>query len=137
MVPDSLNKKFGPDTGLTFASWMAFAIPCMMVCTIIAWAWLQKLQSWYPGAGERRSKEKEERAMKVIRERHRELGRMTVHEIQVLLLFILLILLWFFKSPHFMPGMEYWSRTLRKNMAPNCQEYLAISSFFLSISVFH
>ena len=106
VVPDSLNKKFGPDTGLTFASWMAFAIPCMMVCTIIAWAWLQKLQSWYPGAGERRSKEKEERAMKVIRERHRELGRMTVHEIQVLLLFILLILLWFFKSPHFMPGME-------------------------------
>ena len=27
-----------------------------------------------------------------------------MHEIQVLTLFIILILLWFFKSPHFMPG---------------------------------
>ena len=52
VVPDSLNKKFGPNTGLTFASWMAFSIPCMLVCTVIAWLWLQKLQSWYPGTQE-------------------------------------------------------------------------------------
>ena len=103
VVPDSLNKNFG-DTGLTFASWMAFAIPCMVICTIIAWLWLQKLQSWYPESENARSPEKEERAMKVIRERHKELGRMTMHEIQVLTLFIILILLWFFKSPHFMAG---------------------------------
>ena len=104
VVPDSLTKKFGPDTGLTFASWMAFSIPCMLVCTIIAWLWLQKLQSWSPGAGDEDSQEKEERAMKVIKERYNELGRMSMHEAQVLLLFFLLILLWFFKSPHFMPG---------------------------------
>ena len=29
---------------------------------------------------------------------------MTVHEIQVMILFIILILLWFFKTPIFMPG---------------------------------
>ena len=104
VVPDSLIKKFGPNTGLTFASWMAFSIPCMLVCTVIAWLWLQKLQSWSPGAGAEDNQEKEERAMKVIRERHRELGRMSMHEAQVLLLFIVLILLWFFKSPHFMAG---------------------------------
>ena len=31
VVPDVLDKKFGGGTGLTFASWMAFAIPVMMV----------------------------------------------------------------------------------------------------------
>ena len=102
VVPDSLNKKFGPDTGLTFASWMAFAIPCMLICTVIAWLWLQKLQSWTTNGDN--SQEKQDRAMKVIRERYRELGRMSMHEVQVLLLFLILILLWFFKSPHFMPG---------------------------------
>lgn len=104
VVPDSLIKKFGPNTGLTFASWMAFSIPCMLVCTVIAWLWLQKLQSWSPVTGAEDNQEKEERAMKVIRERHKELGRMSMHEAQVLLLFIILILLWFFKSPHFMAG---------------------------------
>ena len=91
VVPDSLIKKFGPNTGLTFASWMAFSIPCMLVCTVIAWLWLQKLQSWSPVTGAEDNQEKEERAMKVIRERHKELGRMSMHEAQVLLLFIILI----------------------------------------------
>ena len=102
-------------TGLTFASWMAFSIPCMLVCTVIAWAWLQKLQTWYLGPGDDNCQEKRERAMKVIRLRYRELGRMSMHEVQVLLLFLLLILLWFFKSPHFMPGWGdiFESETLR------------------------
>ena len=104
VVPQILSKKFGSDTGLTFASWMAFSIPCMLVCTVIAWLWLQKLQTWYLGSTDQCGQERRERAMKVIRLRYKELGRMTIHEAQVLLLFLILILLWFFKSPHFMPG---------------------------------
>ena len=34
VVPDVLNSNFGGQTGLTFASWMAFAIPVMLVNTV-------------------------------------------------------------------------------------------------------
>ena len=33
VVPDTLIQRFGDATGLTFASWMAFAIPVMLVTT--------------------------------------------------------------------------------------------------------
>lgn len=42
--------------------------------------------------------------MKAINKKYEELGEMSQHEIQVLVLFIALIFMWFFKTPIFMPG---------------------------------
>jgi len=105
VAPDILQKKFGDGTGLTFASWMAFSIPVMIVNIILAWLWLQKLMQWSIGRQNKdQSKEREEKAMKAINKKYEELGKMSVHELQVMILFMILILLWFFKTPIFIPG---------------------------------
>ncbi len=103
VVPDVLTANFGDKTGLTFASWMAFAIPVMLVNSILAWCWLLLLQRLYLG-NEKKTKDQQDRAMKCIKEKYAALGSITLHELQVFVLFIILILLWFFQSPKFMLG---------------------------------
>lgn len=41
-----------------------------------------------------------------IRNQYKELGPITFYEVAVMFLFSLLILLWFFKDPKFMPGWK-------------------------------
>jgi len=56
---------------------------------------------------ETKKKTREEQA-KIVREvisvKYEELGPMTFHEGSVLILFIIVVLLWFFRKPEFMPG---------------------------------
>merc|ERR1719189_3486536 len=59
VVPEVLDNRFGPATGLTFASWMAFAIPVMSVNLILSRAWLY-FQSWVT---EKRRKKKQRASM--------------------------------------------------------------------------
>jgi len=56
---------------------------------------------------EAKKKTSEEQA-KIVREvisvKYEELGPMTFHEGSVLILFIIVVLLWFFRKPEFIPG---------------------------------
>lgn len=56
---------------------------------------------------EAKTKANEEQA-KIVREvisvKYKELGPMTFHEGSVLILFIIVVLLWFFRKPEFIPG---------------------------------
>lgn len=82
----------------------------MLLMSFLTWLWLQMM---YMGLF--RSKSKDARAIDighqgervatgVIEKKYKELGSITWHESSVGVLFILVVLLWFFRSPGFMPG---------------------------------
>ena len=47
---------------------------------------------------------KEELINKVMKERQKSLGPMSSHELSVFVCFVIVIILWFFRRPLFMPG---------------------------------
>ena len=102
---------------------------------MLAWLWLQLLQSAYPGGKQKKGAEQEGRAMRVIQEKYAALGSISLHELQVLVLFIVLILLWFFKTPIFMPGWgDLFSTTTQSGNSVTVGS--ATPAIFMSILLF-
>ncbi|XP_068207725.1 Na(+)/citrate cotransporter-like [Palaemon carinicauda] len=104
-----LANSFSSPTGLNFATWIAFNLPGMIICNVLAWLWLQFL---FMGLGckkggiQKASKEREDAVRRVISQKYKELGRITQHEVTVLILFLILVALWLFRAPGFIEG---WS----------------------------
>ena len=111
VVPQVLEGKFGENTGLTFASFMAFAVPCMTINLILSWLWLaflnwkEEKQHKIPGE-ETNSETKEKQVLKVIKQKYEALGPITCHELSSLICFGVVIFLWFFRRPLFMTGKQ-------------------------------
>jgi len=110
VVPQVLENRFGDSTGLTFASWMAFAVPLMSINLILSWIWLSYL-GWkenkryqLPGEDNIDPKQKEAQILNVMKRKYDSLGPLRCHELSVLICFIIVILLWFFRKPLFMFG---------------------------------
>ncbi|XP_012224853.1 protein I'm not dead yet-like [Linepithema humile] len=113
-----LEKRFPTSPGINFASWMLYSVPPMLLMGILTWLWLQIM---YMGLFRPKSKDAraidigqqgERVAAAVIEKKYKELGPISWHEFSVGVLFILVVLLWFFRSPGFMNGWAFYITNL-------------------------
>ena len=107
---------------LNFGSWIMFSLPDVVLNLLVLWLVLQlyflrpsvrditaslaSLASWLSrGCRRTASQGKSESGVtEMLREKYRELGPITFHEVSTLVLFTLLVLIWFFRAPGFMAG---------------------------------
>ncbi|XP_076346177.1 Na(+)/citrate cotransporter-like isoform X2 [Tachypleus tridentatus] len=88
---------------VTYGSWMAYNVPSMLLCVLIAWVFLQFF--FFCVCCRSIEDSKKQNAIKqIIVCKYKELGLISFHEAAVLILFITLILLWLLRDPEFMPG---------------------------------
>ncbi|XP_046591217.1 protein I'm not dead yet-like [Neodiprion lecontei] len=102
--------RFPHSPGINFSEWMCYAVPPMLICGFLIWIWLQIM---YMGMFRPNSKdaqdinigrEGEKIAENVIQQKYKDLGPITWHESCVAILFVLVIFMWFFRKPGFVPG---------------------------------
>lgn len=74
--------------------------------------------------------DREKEVKKMIRKKFRDLGPMTFHEGAVLILFIICVLLWFFRDPGFVPG---WAHFIKDAHVDDATAVMIIVMFLFSI----
>ena len=103
---------------LNFGSWMMFSLPDVVLNLLLLWIVLQlyflrpsvrditgSLISRVSSCRRTDKQGKSENGVsQMLREKYRELGPITFHEVATLVLFTLLVLIWFFRAPGFMAG---------------------------------
>ncbi|XP_026466829.1 protein I'm not dead yet-like [Ctenocephalides felis] len=97
---------------LSFPLWLIVWLPPMVITIIFVelGMQIQYLGLFRPKSKDAKvatiSPEAQQSIQEVINAKYKELGPMTCHEITILILFILMVLLFFFRSPGFMPGFS-------------------------------
>lgn len=119
-------KLFGQDD-VTFLSWMAYNVPPMLMCTMLAWLYVQwKVAKLTPMGAEEAIRERVK--LELLR-RYHQLGPMTFHQAAVLALMTFMIFLWLTQNPRVIPG---WS-----NLFPYGKQILSsVPAVLVSILLF-
>lgn len=102
-----LAQRYGSASGLNFATWMLFGVPTMILCLIGAFIWLMFLYTCRRPKMTRQDNNSKF-VKQIIQTKYDDLGPITFHEVSVLLLFIFVVLLWFFRDPQFIDGWMHF-----------------------------
>ncbi|XP_076045479.1 Na(+)/citrate cotransporter-like [Oratosquilla oratoria] len=114
-----LERDYTEPSGLNYATWMGYNVPGMILCVALAWLWLQLLYMSFSKKGNalgHTSTETQRAIRDLITRKYEDLGPMSFHESVVLVLFILLVLLWFFREPEIVPG---WGQLIQEINGPD------------------
>jgi len=110
---------FGSQTPLNFASWMAFAMPIAIVNLCLVWTWLQLYFIGLPWKRSSVNVGSKKAIQKLLNTKYAELGPMSFQQVAVLVHFSILVALWFFREPRFMPG---WGDLFTEEEEKDCGE---------------
>ncbi|XP_060587377.1 solute carrier family 13 member 2-like [Ruditapes philippinarum] len=94
----------GSESDVSFAKWMGFAFPLSVITAILAWLWLVTL-FLRCGCCKKIDPGHKKSINASIAHHLKELGKMTFCELQVLIVFVVLVVLWLFRAP---PKIDGW-----------------------------
>ncbi|XP_063850188.1 Na(+)/citrate cotransporter-like isoform X2 [Scylla paramamosain] len=107
-----LLDSFDNSMGLNFATWMMFNVPGVILCSLLCWLWLQILfMCCGKNRVQRSTPEMEHALRKFIEGHYRALGPVSRKEAVVVTSFFILVMLWVFRDPGFIPGWATYYTT--------------------------
>ncbi|XP_054917244.1 Na(+)/citrate cotransporter-like isoform X2 [Dermacentor andersoni] len=102
VLKDLIDEMFPSSTEVSFASWMLYNIPTMILCVLVAWAYL--LLSSIRTMRSSSHCTAQEKVREEIARRYNELGPLSFPEVCVMFLMVVMILLWVTMEPLLLPG---------------------------------
>ncbi|XP_077534142.1 Na(+)/citrate cotransporter-like [Haemaphysalis longicornis] len=123
-----MDDLFPGSTELTFATWMLYNVPTMLICALIGWIYLQftARRALKSPSGEA----SQEKVREDLMRRYKELGPMSFQERCVTFLMASMIILWFTMKPQMFPG---WAELLpyEKYIKPSAPAMIATFLLFV------
>ncbi|KAK2174478.1 hypothetical protein NP493_799g04008 [Ridgeia piscesae] len=128
-IVHDMYKDEGMESPITYTSWMAFGVPGAVICVLLAWVWVQ-----IAFIGFRRSfcqttddnPEASAAVSQLFQEEYEALGPLRFAEGSNLVAFLILVMLWLFRDPKFMPG---WGDAFRDNYVTDASSVMLVSMF--------
>lgn len=123
---DKLYKTYsGSESEISFAKWIGFGFPLSLFTAFFGWLWLA-LVFLRCGCFKRSDPEQRRAINSTIRTHFKQLGRLSIREIQVLIIFVALVALWLFRAP---PNISGWGNagTLKKGYVSDSTPCILLS----------